>query len=543
MRIDCAGDAPEALTADVAIIGSGAAGQAAARRLLKHGCRVVIIESGGIDHEAEAADLNAGEIVGQPYHPLDHSRLRFFGGTTAVWGGRCAELDPIDFERRSWVPHSGWPIAPDDIAGEAEEARQMFGVERAAPPQQDSILNRFSPEELAVRWWSFDPKFDRFTIDRASDLESDPRCTLLIHATVREIIPAPDLQSIERLDIVKPDGRVIDVRARHFLLAAGGIENPRILLASNSVATAGLGNGHDLVGRYFMEHPHARGGRIIGRFEWQWLSAFAKRRVGGVEMSPAITPSSALQRREGLLNSAITVAVRQPEGGSHPLLKRAYLHVKHRTAPTRRGRSLWKATKQLVRGYTGAIGPLHPWAMKRLNNLDLALVVRAEQAPNPDSRVLLSDSRDASGMPRARLDWRLSAIDVDSVAGLVAAIGREAERLGLGTAEPATWLSAGSKQWVSDGLVSAHPIGGFHHMGTTRMADDPKRGVTDSWGKVHGLANLHIAGSSLFPTGGWANPTLTIVALALRTADRIAESIRRPAVRTITATGADGTTG
>jgi choline dehydrogenase-like flavoprotein len=337
---------------------------------------------------------------------------------------------------------------------------------------------------------------------------------------------AEDRASVERLDVRTPSGRTIDVRARHYVLAAGGIENPRILLASNSAVPNGVGNAYDLVGRYFMEHPHARGGRIVGKADWRWLAAFAKQRINGVEVSPAITPAESLQRREGLLNSALTVAVRQPEGGSHPLAKRAYLHVKHRTAPTRVGRSLWKATKQMVRGYTGLTGPMHPWLMKRLYNLDLALVVRAEQAPNPESRVKLSANRDATGMQRVALDWRLSSVDVDSVAGLVSALGRESRRLGLGTVEPAAWLANADKQWVSDELVSAHPIGGFHHMGTTRMSSDPRRGVADGWGRVHGLPNLHIAGSSLFPTGGWANPTLTILALSLRTADRISADIR-----------------
>jgi choline dehydrogenase-like flavoprotein len=187
---------------------------------------------------------------------------------------------------------------------------------------------------------------------------------------------------------------------------------------------------------------------------------------------------------------------------------------------------MWKATKQLVRGYTGLTGPLHPWMMKRLTGLDLALVIRAEQAPNPDSRVLLTGDKDALGMPRVALDWRLSAIDVDSVAGLIAALDRESRRLDLGEVEPASWLAESGKRWVSDELVSAHPIGGFHHMGTTRMSADPRRGVTDGWGRVHGLPNLHIAGSSLFPTGGWANPTLTILALTLRTADRISGELQ-----------------
>jgi choline dehydrogenase-like flavoprotein len=544
VRIDCAIEAPEAVTADVAIVGSGAAGQAAARRLLARGRSIVLIESGGLDHGAASADLNRGDVIGQPYHPLEHSRLRFFGGTTAIWGGRIADFDAIDFERRDWVPHSGWPFATDEIRSYLAEARRLLGVGLvdAGRLPRPALMQRLSSEELAVRWWSFDPKFDRFTIDQAKDLEEDPRCTLLVNATVREVMISGDKGSVERLAVRTSSGRTIDVRARHYILAAGGIENPRILLASNSVVPHGIGNHYDLVGRYFMEHPHARGGRVVGKADWHWLSAFAKRRVNGVEVSPAITPAEALQRREGLLNSALTLAVRQPEGGNHPLAKRAYLHVKHRTAPTRTGRSMWKATKQLVRSYTGLTGPFHPWLMRRMSGLDLAIVIRAEQAPNPDSRVKLNGERDATGMPRVALDWRLSDIDVDSVAGLVGALDRESRRLGLGHVEPAAWLANPDKRWVSDELVSAHPIGGFHHMGTTRMATDPRRGVTDGWGRVHGLANLHIAGSSLFPTGGWANPTLTILALSLRTADRIARELdsARPS---LSATDARGTTG
>jgi len=204
---------------------------------------------------------------------------------------------------------------------------------------------------------------------------------------------------------------------------------------------------------------------------------------------------------------------------------------------------LWKATRQFVRSYTGLTGPLHPWLVKRVSGLDLALVIRAEQAPNPDSRVRLSEDTDATGMRRVALDWRLSPIDVDSVAGVVASLNREAGRMDLGSVEPAPWLADPSRTWVSDELISAHPIGGFHHMGTTRMASDPRRGVTDGWGRVHGLPNLHIAGSSLFPTGGWANPTLTILALSLRTADRIADEMHQSGSVSVSRKDARGTIG
>ena len=186
---------------------------------------------------------------------------------------------------------------------------------------------------------------------------------------------------------------------------------------------------------------------------------------------------------------------------------------------------MWKAQRLAGRSVKHSVGPLFPWLNYRSGKSELTLVLRAEQAPNPDSRVMLTDQRDALGMPRVRLDWKLGDQDVRSAAQLVSATARAFAASGLGQVEIADWLAQG-RSWNFDALVSAHPIGGFHHMGTTRMADDPRRGVTDGYGRVHGLANLYVAGSSLFPTGGWANPTLTVLALALRTADRIAAGAR-----------------
>ncbi len=200
---------------------------------------------------------------------------------------------------------------------------------------------------------------------------------------------------------------------------------------------------------------------------------------------------------------------------------RAYLHAKHSLAPNKTGRRLWMGVKRSIGWAQHRTDPLRPWLLNRLGRLDVALVLRAEQAPNPDSRVTLSRDHDAIGMERAVLDWRTSAADVDSARGLVSALAREVARLGMGKVEIARWLSDPASRWVTDPLISAHPIGGYHHMGTTRMSADPRRGVTDAYGRVHGIANLHVAGSSLFATSGWANPTLTIIALALRTADSI----------------------
>ena len=521
MLIDLREGGPGLFEADVAIIGAGAAGMTLARSLLGKGLSVLLLESGGLDYEPETAELNRGVNVGHDYYDLERSRLRFFGGTTAIWGGRCAELDPIDLKRRAWVPHSGWPMTMEELRPWFAAAREQLGIapeDRAAVPR---LLERLAGPELEIQHWWFDRNFDRFGAPKNRDLIDHPRAQVAIHATVREIVAAGDLNSVDHLDIRSPGGTRHRARARTYVLAAGGLENPRILLASNSVAAAGIGNEHDLVGRFFMEHPHARGGRVVGAPIWRLLESFRTKKRGGVETAPLITLTEEAQQRAGALNGALTVAARPPVTGRLAIGKKAYQYVKHKTAPTGQGRALWRlyrGTRRLGR----PISSMTAVARCLRGTKELALVIRAEQAPNPDSRVTLTGTTDATGMPQISLDWRLTRQDVDSVGALVDGLAGEAERTGLGRVEAADWLRSGAGEWVTDPLISAHPMGGYHHMGTTRMANDPRQGVTDSWGRVHGLANLYVAGSSVFPTSGWANPTLTIVALALRTADRIA---------------------
>jgi choline dehydrogenase-like flavoprotein len=512
-------DGPIELDAEVCVIGAGAAGISLTRRLLKSGRQVVLLESGGLDYEAPVADLNAGENVGEDYYDLEDSRLRFFGGTTAIWGGRCAELDPIDLEARPWVPFSGWPIGWAELKRWYDEARPLFGLPLRRPDACDmrragAPVPDFDPAEITTPVWTFDQRFNRFAFESCRDLEDDPRCQIVLHATVTAMTAAETGRTVERVEARSLGSARLTVRAKAFVLAAGGIENPRLLLAS------GIGDRHGQVGRYFMEHPHARGGRIVGGAAWQLLKAFGRRhRIGGEELAALIAPSEALQRREGILNTSLTIVARQPEGRPQFIGMKAYAGIKHKMAPTRGGRTLWMATKKAAGWAQRHLDPARPWLLHKLGRLDVALLVRGEQAPNPDSRVKLTGKRDAAGVPRVALDWRLTGLDTRSVAILVASLDRELRRLGLGRIEPAGWLNR--EAWRTDPLVSSHPIGGYHHIGTTRMGTDARTSVTDADGRVHGLANLWVAGSSLFPTGGWANPTLTIVALALRTADRI----------------------
>lgn len=515
------------LHADVCVIGAGVAGIAVTRRLMNSGLRVILLESGCADYDPSIQDLAAGESDGLPYYPLVDSRLRLFGGTSAIWGGRIAEMDAIDFEARPWIEHSGWPISHREIHPWYAEARRMLGV---APIGVDERLwpfigaeaPAFDPDVVRTAFWHFDPLSGRFDMTRCQDLVDSPDVTVVTRATVTHLQARHDLGSIAQASIADPTGCRATVGARQFVLATGGLENARLLLASNDVYPRGLGNDHDLVGRYFMEHPHARGGRVHATAPWRLLRLYSCRhRVLGETVAACLRPGEALQRRAGILNTSFSLGCRAHAGRQPFIGDRAYRLAKQRLQPTRFNRWLWQNGKRAVLGLSQFTDPMRPWLLTQSGQCGFYAIVRAEQAPNPHSRVYLSGERDALGVPRLVLDWQLCDIDKRSVRVTLQAFDAELRRLGLGHLKVDPWLDDPDLQWQFDPSISNHPVGGYHHMGTTRMADHPTRGVVDGDGRVFGLENLYVAGSSVFTTGGWANPTLTLAALSLRLGEHL----------------------
>jgi choline dehydrogenase-like flavoprotein len=515
------------LDADLCIVGAGAAGLTLARRLASPTRRILLLESGGGDYEPAVAALGAGENVGFPYYDLEDSRLRFFGGTTAVWGGRCAELDALDFELRDWVPHSGWPFEKDALAEYYRAARAIVQV----PPRTlDARLWRaaglapsaLEGDLLEAVFWQFDDRWDRFGLASHAALVAHPNVTVLLHATVTRLALAENGACVASADVRSLGGRRATVRARAFVLAAGGLENPRLLLASRDRAPNGIGNDFDLVGRFFMEHPHARGGQIVLRSPWAALRAFKQSHfIDGDRYAATLRPTDKAQRELGILNASFTPKVRLHPGSRQNLAKKVYDSAHRRVNPTRSGRVLWRLTKDGARWLQTRTDPLLPWLRLGAGSAGVYLSVRAEQAPNPSSRVLLGTACDALGMPKLAIDWRFSALDKRTLRLVAANLDAELRRTGEGCVVPEPWLDDDAAPWETDPLIGNHPIGGFHHMGTTRMASDRRAGVVDASGRVHGVANLFVAGSSVFPTSGWANPTLTILALALRLGDHL----------------------
>ena len=528
---------PEAVIprADVCIIGAGAAGITLARSLAAQGHTVTLLESGGLDFEQETQDLYKGENVGLPYYDLDQARLRFFGGTVAIWGGRCARLDPIDFERRNWVPHSGWPIGYGELEPYYRLAHDTFELGNFdysagcwAELQRKPIP--FDTRKIDTSFWRFDEVSERFTADMDDDLFVRPDVCVVLHANVVGIQARSTADAVAHVRIATRRGLVRAIEAGYYVLACGAIENARLLLASNDVEKAGIGNSRDQVGRYFMEHPNGRLGRVRTCDPVGIWSVFQKRfRRSGPPLAPALRMSDAIQKRFKTLNCSVTFKLQRDPKKGVAMGNKLYHGIKHTLDPDMRGRFFNRTYRRIRAWFHRGVRETVEKLRAKAGVTQLYVLVRGEQAPNPDSRVRLSQEKDAFGVPRAQLDWQLSEIDKHTARIMTQTLDKEFRRLGIGEVEPGEWLNQPGTAWPVDPTVGNHPIAGYHHMGGTRMSSNPDEGVVDAHCRVHNYGNLYVAGSSVFPTGGWANPTLTIVALSLRLADHLHERLRAPA--------------
>lgn len=508
------------IAGDVCLVGSGPAALTIARELENLKIRVVMVEAGGFDLTDDPDRGVTVENVGaRRIADLPEVRTRIFGGTSHVWSGRCAMFDAIDFQQRSWVPLSGWPLDRSELSVFVERARGYIGIQAYL---DEAIANTYggprasdfpgAASALATFFWTFSRDevdgFDHMRFGPAFLKRQQANVHLLMRATATHIETTEDGATVTGLELADRTGRRFKVKAPLVVLCGGGIENPRLLLASDRIVHGGLGNRHDVVGRYLMDHPKC----VIAEFDPKSADTLRDsysffRLDSGAVIAAGFALSAETQERERLLNCSAWLDEERAVDDPFDAMKRL-------RKPGGQGRLL-ADVMAVLRGPAILLKGMHRRLRGRgvphkLERLFLRAIV--EQAPDPDSRLTLSDKTDALGVPLPKIDWRIGELERRSVARLAELVVSELPRLGF--ARPVLLENP-------ELLDAAHPAG------TTRMADDPTVGVVDRNCKVHGMRGLYVAGSSVFPTASHANPTLLIVGLAVRLADHLKEQLTR----------------
>lgn len=558
----------EVIQSEVCVVGTGPAGVTLAREWMRQGFRVCLLESGGIAPDSAAQTLSEGVAPprhANPRYDLGESRVRRFGGTANIWnievepsgqapeGSLAAQGDQRhhgrhvipaegDFERREWLPYSGWPVSRSELEPFYMRAQAVC---KLGPPLYDGTAwetpqapqLRFPGGRVTTTMYQLGPRA-AFSHEYRAEIERADTITTYLYATVLEIVVDNTSGAVSHLRVGGLPGQEFTVHAKVFVLAAGGVENARLLLLSGASQQVALGNQHDLVGRFFMDHVVAFPGVVLP-FDPQLFNAMALydlRRERGVGVMGTLTLSPEVREQEQLLGACATLSPK-PKGYSSEAVRSFKALISRprelaTSAAVKRVSNAWSGVSDIASfayGRTlqraGAFDANHGgWSLQAHNERRFGVFhvgVQVEQAPDPENRVTLSAEVDALGQRQAQLEARPRERDLDSIRRTIDILAAELAGARVGQYQPLVDLSG----TVEPPFFSSH-----HHLGTTRMHRAETSGVVNEDCRVHGISNLFIAGSSIFPTGGgYANPTLTLVALALRLADHVKTRLTRPA--------------
>lgn len=514
------------VASDVCIIGAGAAGIALAREFIGTHCTVTVLESGGLHHEEESQKLYESEIVGLPHTGIHAGRTRVFGGTTTLWGGQALRFSEFDLEQRSWVPFSGWPICRKELDPYYDRAERVLQL--GARVNYDDICSSFdivppafNPQKLHMEFSQWSPR-PNFGTTYRHDLKRARNISVLLHANVTAIVTNGTANTVDSIEFSTLAGKKGTAKARVFVICCGGIETARLLLASDRIQPHGVGNTHDVVGRYFQEHIHIGFGALLTPNRRRLQNLYESFFVRGLKYAPLITLTDRIQAEKQLLSIHGAACFEPSPDSCIVAMKTLFRAAIGKTYPN--ASELRRLLRNILADPGELFGLLHRrYLQKRAGTPKhgpIFLSAQSEMAPNPRSRVMLSDTRDQLGMPRVRLDSRLGELERRTISEFAIIMISEFERLGFGTFDRRQLMALqDSAEWLHAAHDSAH------HMGATRMHEDPRFGVVDSNCRVHGIANLYIGSSGVFPTSARSNPTLTILALCLRIADRLKESL------------------
>jgi choline dehydrogenase-like flavoprotein len=486
---------------DICIVGTGPAGLSIAMEWNNTPYKVILLEGGGFEYDDQMQDTYGGPATGQRYYPLRSTRLQYFGGTSNHWAGFCSTFDELDFEKRDWVPHSGWPIRKSDLEpyyAKAQEVLDLGPYEYDVKywQKKDPALKSLLPDNPVVwnKVWQFSPP-TRLGKKYGDAVKKSKNIHLYTYAHVTEINANESVNSIEKLTVTNFAHKTHSVKARYYILACNTIQNARLLLAACPQTPKGLGNDHDLVGRFFMEHLEVQSAWLHLPIPAP-LKLYLFQGIGSTPMRCELAIRPEMQAKYRMLNGTCSFAPWELAKGMTPPIKMWSSDDPRKNEDSMR--SMWHSHESQTGANTEGYRVFE-------------LKTRVEQAPNPDSRITLSNDRDGLGMLRAQLHWELTPFEKYSMRTLYELIGQQLGLTNVGRMQLMDYLRDPNDHSWPDTTG-----GGWHHMGTTRMSDNPQTGVVDPNNKLHGISNLYIAGASVFVTAAAPNPTLTLTALSLR---------------------------
>jgi len=512
--------------ARICVIGSGIVGLSFISEYLQiDPIEIIVLESGDLYPSVKKDNLNKVINTGEAQSGIKGSRARVFGGTSTLWGGQITPLLPIDFQERAWVKSSGWPFQYDSLLPFYKRAAINLGINEHnfdediwAP--ENNFKQQINPESLILTYskWTPSPNFSK-TFKKK--LKKTKHFTVLYNATVVNIELNDAKTATTSVSVKNEYGLSGSVSADYFIIACGGIENARILLASNDRCAEGIGNKNDLVGRCFQEHASVYGGRLEPIDFKKFKALFSSYFKGNQIYLPKLQLSPQHQSAEKILNTSGNIEVQYLEG-SAIALKQLFNDTKARSFD----QDTIKAFIDVIKNPLDAFNLVFSYAMQRRmyfpRNATYFLLAFCETEANVNSRITLSNETDDMGMSKAVIDWQLSDSTRQTMLVYMQRASEELERLGIANTIIKPSLFEHTDEWKS------HIYGIHHHIGTTRMHEDPTQGVVDGDCKVHGINNLYIAGNSVFPTSGAANPTYTAIALVIKLADHLKNKINNP---------------
>lgn len=516
-KIEIAGD----FQTDICIVGSGVAGLTLASEFLDSGLKVLILEGGGKKDESKSQQIYRSKVVGIEHDGIHNGRFRVFGGSSTRWGGQLMTYRKEDFEKKPYIPDSGWPLKYQDIEPYYPRAESVMKVNSYS--YEDEFWNQMSVQPLPLDKKRFTYRFSKWADFKNRNLaksigiscRQSNNISVLLHANAIEVCLQEKKDHVSHIKIKSFSGKEATVKAKIFIICMGTIETARLLLASKSTSQNGVGNDHDLVGRYFQDHISYRAARLNPKSSKLFSETFnpfyrtATMHSCKVDLSAKMQDTLKCSHVMGHIDNQYS-----EESGFYEL-RRILRALQSKKNPLPSPMGAWRILR-----YTDDIFRLIVGARllgRRVSSKDSTfyLQLEAEQVPSKDSRVTLDDKCDALGMPCTILDWKLSGIEKRSMRKYVELFKEEWDRLDMGESSWDEKLFKNDDTWLS-GCTDT-----FHQTGTTRMSENPEQGVVDSTLKVHGIKNLYIASCSVFPTGGTANPTLTMMALCMRMADQI----------------------